>query len=228
MDKNSILVQPKSILVATPAFACQAYTGYIISVLQLQKACILNNIPIEFIFRHDPIISRARNTLAHIFLKSSYSHMLFLDADIQVSPDLILNMLNENKMLVASSYPKKEINWNGMMNYIQNNKTHTLEELKTYSKNNTHINNINNDVMYAGTGIMLISREALNLVINTYPDEYYFDNNEKVHRFFDGGVINNTYLSEDYWFCYKYRSAGGKITLVEDHKTSHWGVHCFN
>lgn len=214
-----------SILVATPAFGCQAYTSYIISILALERLCKQLGIEIDFIFRHDSLITRARNTLANIFIKSQFTHLLFLDADIQVSPYDIIKMLEADKMIIGGKYPKKEINWDQMATASSPLQVSTLKSLsKNYAivPDKMEIKNNIDEVDYIGTGIMLINKQVFLKLIEKYPD------NEKYYSFFECGIVNNhDYLSEDYWFCDKIKKNNEKVYVLHDCNSNHWGCYVF-
>lgn len=98
-----------SILVLTPSYGGQIYVGYLSSIIKLERLCKEKNIIIDYEFCYnESLIPRARNTLVDKFMNSSnYTHLLFLDADIQFEPEDIIKMLEYNKPLVGGVYPKK-------------------------------------------------------------------------------------------------------------------------
>lgn len=92
--------------------------------------------------------------------------------------------------------------------------------------------------VYAGTGFMLIAREALEKMVDAYADLGYAG----MHAFTEGRRPNRThyalfdcliepsqrvYLSEDYAFCWRWRQLGGKIWLDTVGRLTHTGPHDF-
>ena len=63
---------------------------------------------------NESLITRARNSLVHSFLKSDATHLLFIDSDIDFAPDAILKLLSHGKKVVGGTYPKKRIDWEGV------------------------------------------------------------------------------------------------------------------
>ncbi|MGY4311656.1 hypothetical protein [Bradyrhizobium sp. JR3.5] len=71
------------ISVATPCFGGDLKMAYVLSALKLQAVATARGIDIQFhLIGNESLIVRARNELAHQFLVSGASHLLFIDADI--------------------------------------------------------------------------------------------------------------------------------------------------
>ena len=118
----------RSILVVTPAYGGLAYVGYISGLLKLERLCREKNIKIDYEFCYnESLIPRARNTLAGLFYnKTDYTHLLFLDADIQFNEEDIIKMLDYDKPLVGGVYPKKSINWEKITELVNKNNENEL------------------------------------------------------------------------------------------------------
>ncbi len=90
---------------------------------------------------------------------------------------------------------------------------------------------------YAGTGFMMIRREALLRLIAAYPETRYAaahasaDAAQSPHQYalFDGMIDKATghYLSEDYTFCQRWRAIGGQVWLDPRGVLAHVGSHDF-
>ncbi len=104
------------LMVATPMYA-GAQGGYVRSAIALALAAQAHGMVIDFAFiLHQPSITRARNMLAHLFLRSDFTHMLFLDDDVSVSPAHVLSMLaamagDERLAILGGPVPRRRINW---------------------------------------------------------------------------------------------------------------------
>jgi hypothetical protein len=228
-----------SILVATPAFGCQVYTSYLVSILRLDRLCKARDIDIDFVYRHDSLITRGRNTLSNIFLNSNFTHMLFIDADMEFDAEHVLRMIEADKPLISGRCNKKEINWERIVTEV--NKPGALPTsvatVKNLGRNYAAMplasdqpasDGSVSEVLYAGTGFLMIKKEVLERLRDRHAEDHYFDNGVKMYRFFDGGVVDGQYLSEDYWFCHRWRQLGGKVYMMHDFQVNHWGVHCFD
>lgn len=229
-----------SIMVLTPSYGGQIYVGYLSSIIKLERLCKEKNIIIDYEFCYnESLIPRARNTLVDKFMNSSnYTHLLFLDADIQFEPEDIIKMLEYNKPLVGGVYPKKNINWDKITNLINNNneKKLTYEEIQSIIKDavvilldDTTINLQEEfiETRYTGTGILLIQRNVLEKMKESFPNDIYAAENTKYFRYFDTELKNGIYLSEDYWFCDRWRQLGGKVYIYTKFRCKHWGTYAY-
>ncbi|NBO87112.1 MAG: hypothetical protein EBV00_02995, partial [Burkholderiaceae bacterium] len=59
---------------------------------------------------NESLIQRGRNALAHQFMKTKCTHLLFIDADIKFDANDIIPMVLADKDIICGIYPKKEIN----------------------------------------------------------------------------------------------------------------------
>lgn len=229
-----------SILVATPAYGGQVYAGYLTSLLNLERLCKQKNIKIDYeLCYNESLIPRARNTLVHTYLNnSSYTHLLFIDADIEFEPYDIIRLVEANKPIIGGMYPKKKVDWDRISKYINEHKdvNYTPELLKMIGKDPVTIIlnegdlDVSKDIIetrYTGTGIMLIQRNVFEKMIAQYPDNVYDCMGTKYYRFFDTELKYGVYLSEDYWFCDRWREMGGSIYLIPNFRCKHWGVYSY-
>ena len=109
--------KPK-IFVATPCYVGGVHVKYLESMLALQQLFIKYGLGFEYFnIPFDSLIPRARNASVTRFLQSKTStHLLFIDADIQFSPESVIKMLKEDKDVIAGCYPKKAIDFESIKN----------------------------------------------------------------------------------------------------------------
>ena len=80
---------------------------------------------------------------------------------------------------------------------------------------------------------MMIKRETIAMLKQMYPEKKYKDprNNDKVNEntycFFNCEVVNDNYLSEDYYFCYIWSKIDGKIFADLSINLNHIGRETF-
>ena len=100
------------VFIATPMYGGQCFGYFAQSLMSLQNMLRDNKIDVamSFLF-NESLIQRARNALAHGFLKSDFTHLMFIDADIRFNPQDVLPMLLADKPIICGIYPKKELNW---------------------------------------------------------------------------------------------------------------------
>jgi hypothetical protein len=101
-----------TVFIATPMYGGQCAGWYTQSILEMVNVFSQNNIKAQFSFMfNESLITRARNALAHQFLKTDATHLMFIDSDIRFRPQDIVKMLEVDKEIICGIYPKKEINW---------------------------------------------------------------------------------------------------------------------
>jgi hypothetical protein len=100
------------VFVATPMYGGMAHGLYIKSSLDLQTTMSKYGIETKFSFLfNESLITRARNYLVDEFLRSDFTHLLFIDSDIHYNPQDVIAMLALDKDVIGGPYPKKSINW---------------------------------------------------------------------------------------------------------------------
>lgn len=159
----------------------------------------------------DSLVSRARNILCAEFLASGATHLLFLDTDLIFSPKDIARLVNhakEGRQIVGGLYPKKQKELAWVCNLLDEPKEPLANGLQ--------------QVKYAGTGCLLISRQVFETMFTRIP-ELAYDPDEGDRPgvkwdFFGVGVREfpdgtRRYLSEDWMFCQRAADLGWPIWM---------------
>jgi hypothetical protein len=225
------------LFIATPMYGGMCAGFYTQAILQLQAICQQNRIDMaaSFMF-NESLITRARNALTHNFLKSGFSHLMFIDADIKFNPQDVVSMLLADKEVICGIYPKKEINW-GLVKQASDAGI-PAEHLKLYS--GSHVVNLADHAGHAefnvaepaeiwngGTGFMMIKREVFDKLAPLVPS--YINNMHDLNQV----IVNDEpetqhLLSEDYHFCRTWRDNGGKIYAAPWVQLGHVGTYLFD
>ena len=234
------------IFISTPMYGGQCYGFYTQSLLQLNNLLRDNSIPsmMSFMF-NESLITRARNAMAHQFLKTDCTHLLFIDSDIRFQAPDVIKMLEADKEVICGIYPKKEINWNSVKRAMdagvpnEELKWHTgsfVVNLANYVGEVTVPVNEPVEIFNGGTGFMLIKREVFEKLSDLVPS-YTNDvndlagslKNDVIKEFFATSIEpeTNRLLSEDYHFCYIWRQAGGKVWAAPWTYLAHVGSYVF-
>lgn len=235
-------VKGKSFMLATPMYGGSGNAMYFSSVLRLQDVCIAKGVRMHHAFMsNESLIDRARNGLADTFLtESDAEYLLFIDADIEFRPEDVLVMLAQDKDLICGPYPKKHINWPVIVSAIKAGRVRPdqLEKLVgEYVFTPLEANPVMELIIKvgeAGTGMMLIRRSVFTKMKKNFPENYYISDHTKdlekkkeMHAFFRTAIVDNRYLSEDYYFCHKWREIGGDVWLFPWAQTTHYGTYGF-
>lgn len=244
------------LFVATPMYGGQCHGLYAKAALDLQTLCMRHGVDIRFSFLfNESLITRARNYLVDEFLRSGFTHLLFIDSDILFNPEDVLALLALDKDIVGGPYPKKSINWNNVWRGAKRLLTDDSFDEEKFSPG--ELEGLTGDyvfnpvpgttqfkvtepleVMEIGTGFMMVKREVFDKFKEEYPHLNYkpdhvgqanFDGTRYIHAYFDTVIDpdSHRYLSEDYMFCQYWRAIGGKIWLCPWMKTQHVGSYAF-
>lgn len=208
-------LRKSKIFVATPMYGGMANGLYVKSCLDLQGMCQQYGIEIRFSFLfNESLITRARNYLVDEFLRSGYTHLLFIDSDINFYPQDVLALLALDKDIIGAPYPKKTINWRNIAQALVQDPTVSPGELEKLAGDyvfnpvpGTQQFKVNEplEVMEIGTGYMMVKREVFDVFKDKYPHLNYkpdhvgqanFDGSRYIHAYFDT-VIDNNFTYQD-------------------------------
>ncbi len=231
----------KKLYIGTPCYDAMVSMQYTLSLLKLTKILEKNNIQynIDFI-GNESLITRARNNILYRFMQSDFTHLLFIDADIEFTPDAVIDMLKFDKDVVACTYPKKGFNWNKFMYSMQFDKSNETLESRgldfNYNIKTDENNIIKKDdyiqVNHISTGFMMIKKEIINKVIKNNEELVIMTNDlsnesKKQYGLFCCMIKDKMYLSEDYSFCDRVSEVGGEIWMNIKHDLTHYGKYGF-
>jgi hypothetical protein len=214
-----------------------------------------HQIPLAFgTIANESLVTRARNVLVAYFLASDYTHLMFVDADIEFQTEDILKLYAHKKDVVVGAYPKKGVAWDKIRANLTDpaNKGKELSDRDMASFGSDYAINfkfvdketktigVENGLIKlhdAGTGFMMISREAILKMIKAYPELKYnndvnianADLKDHFYALFDTMIdpIDRRYLSEDYTFCRRWQEIGGDVWLDPSISLNHYGHFCF-
>jgi hypothetical protein len=232
-----------NVVIATPCFGGLMTHVYVNSLLKLMSAAgrLGFNVGL-FTAAHDSLITRSRNTLVKSFLDATAAtHLLFVDADIGFEPDAVQRMLAFDEDVVAGMYPIKVVDWSKMSGVVRPGMSEQM--LRESGMHFVGVPCTGEDReekgafvtgRYAGTGFMLIKRNAIKRLIHAYPETRYRtmqtyparkEEGSPFYNLFDCMIDPETgvYLSEDFTFCHRFRQIGGKVWLDTDSRLRHVG-----
>jgi hypothetical protein len=187
------------------------------------------------------LIVIARNYLASVVLERDFTHLLFVDADVDFAPSVVHRMLAFDQPVVAAAYPHRALNLAALhaasRRYDNPNVAMTAAltfpvelEQPRVTRDDFH------RAIVAPTGLMLIKRAVFEAMRDAYP-ALYCDAREtsyaeqglaRVLQCFeplanDQGVM----VGEDLSFCRRWRGLGGEIWLTFDESIGHTGPYTF-
>lgn len=215
------------ILIATPTYG-DVHHEFARELFNAARLMQSFNLPFDLAFKVDSLLQRSRAELAASFLdRTNFSHLLFIDSDIEFPAQAIPALLGCDKDVIAGLYRKKRsdptaIEWACNWKVIDNQ--HRIDP-DTGAV----------EILDAGTGFMMIKRSALLKMREAYPELRYRVRDAKdgqpaqyAHDFFalmleqwsDGEKV---LISEDYAFCRRWRAIGGQIWALPGLPLTHHG-----
>jgi hypothetical protein len=220
----------KSIYLAVPCYGCLLHNSFLASLLSLQMELSKVGVPIFIdLFGNESLIHRARNVLTARFLKSSATHMMFIDADIGFDPATVLRMLEFDQPIVSCAYPKKSNDFDRVVQKVLENDDEAVKSIQScgldYNVNiDKDVSSSNGfvEVLDAATGFLLMERRALETICKAYDPELRVVNDiissrADVPEYIDiwecvrdpiGDQGQKRLLSEDYSFSRKAQKCG--------------------
>ena len=239
------------IFVATPVHS-ECSIHYTQALLKFQKQCMMNSIMVSFSLLKSSLVTQGRNLCVANFLKdpTNYTHLLFIDSDIDFKFDTIMKMLKFDREVIATPYPMKHIHWDQIWDRVQKGKIKNIEELKRAghafpikldNQKGKEIPVVDGviEVSHAPTGCMLIKKQVFDKMIKAYPndkieqativngkaliDEYNYNFFDTIHD-----PETRKYYGEDFGFCKKWTAIGGKCYCYVSDDITHVGEYAYN
>jgi len=98
-----------SIFIAMPCYD-SVKISTMLSIFQLIQHCGKANIEVGINTMKSPLIHQARNYLTSVFLTTEYTHLLFIDSDVEFGPEVGLHMVVADKDVICTPYRVKNEN----------------------------------------------------------------------------------------------------------------------
>lgn len=233
----------KSLMLATPMYGGNCKGEFARCVMDLALTCKDLGVPFTTLFTYNAsLITRGRNDLSRVFLDGDKTHMIFIDADIVFDPMDVIACLASDHELIGGPYPMKDIDWPWVKDLILAKPDLTEADLERMSRQ-YHFNYTPSqalaydrsqflEVHNVSTGFMLIARAVFEKIAAKSPDQVYVTNYakemtrgvmHKTYNYFGTGIEDNELLSEDYYFCKRWKETGGKVWLAPWMKMQHIG-----
>lgn len=211
---------------------------YVASLAQTGATFIRHGLGLLYQYRmNDALVANARNLLAHQFLESQATHLMWIDADIGFDPTDIVSMVLADQDIVCGVYPMKGIDWERVAQAVHDGVP--PEELKSHvgafvvdridgtpggaaAKSDGLV-----EIASGGAGFMLIKREVFEALSHEVPG--YAIEGIVVKEFYTTGIDpeSNQLVSEDYYFCRLARSVGFKVYAAPWVRLTHTGPYVY-
>jgi len=104
MEKEKLSAQLKpSVFIAMPCYD-SVKVATMVSIIKLIQQLQKNGVAVGIQTMKSPLIHQARNYLSSLFMVSPYTHMLFIDSDVEFQPEAVLRMLVAKKDIICTPY----------------------------------------------------------------------------------------------------------------------------
>jgi len=224
---------------------------YCQAVLKFQMACSKEGIQCSFTLLKSSLVTQGRNLCVAEFLNhpDNYTHLLFIDSDIDFSHKTIFKMLDFDKDIISCPYPMKLISWDKVWRRLNTKEDAISNEkdlatagftfpVKVENPNSITVDKGLMELTHAPTGCMLIKRNVVEKMIKEYPHlEIYQPTNingkeikkDNMYNLFDTLHDPKTkrYFGEDFGFCQRWTDIGGKVYGYIDDPITHVGEYCY-
>jgi hypothetical protein len=251
------VLRKRKLFVATPMYGGQCHGMYTKSTADLAKICTNYGIDVKFFYLfNESLITRARNYCVDEFMRSDFTHLMFIDSDIGFDPNDVLTLLalmdtedpNNDKHIMCGPYPKKTIAWEKIKRavdkgFADDNPGELEKFVGDYVFNPSEgQKEVRLDepckVLEGGTGFMMITKDAFRKFDDAYPDYSYkpdhvrtkhFDGTREIMMYFQALIDpkSKRYLSEDYMFCQWMQKVGVDTWMCPWMKLLHTGSYTF-
>ena len=212
---------------------------YLRSIFLLQAECHKRKCHIQLHLHKASLVTFGRNHCTSAFLSTDYTHMVFIDTDIEFNPEDIFRMIEADKEVILIPYPLKSYDWRKADEMWNNykmplNKGGFTWPIKVLNPEDMEVNNGIVEIEKGPAGCMVIKRSAYEMLIKYYPNFKLNQKNlidEKVkssefsYNFWDTGYDESEgkVVGEDFAFCNRFRTAGGNVFALIDAEITHHG-----
>ena len=213
------MVNQPNLKILTPCYMGQINSAYFHSMLNLFPYAIQNGIPFTVeTLPNCSLISLGRSMMLGRALKDdSWTHLLWIDADLRFQPEYIHSMILDDKDIIGGFYPKKGL---------------PIDFASSPAPNGEDTEHLF-ETIYVATGFMLVKREVIEKMFEHYREELSFTYQgdlDLVHLFHP--IIDEStgrlFLTEDYAFCKRARDIGFRCYMSKRFELPHIGVFEFS
>jgi cellulose synthase/poly-beta-1,6-N-acetylglucosamine synthase-like glycosyltransferase len=213
------------LFLSTPCYGGQCLQKYATSVIKLQIELIKSGIQLMLdTTENESLVHRARNVAVGRFMqKTDADVFMFIDADVEFTPDAVIRLVKSEHDVSVAVYPKKVVMWDQVKNAVENGDERNMAMLSSSLVANIgaakrSVENGFVELLDGPTGFMAIKRRAFEKLEEKFP-ELNCKNDHQNRDFDDYCAVfdcmidpdSRRYLSEDYAFCRRWQQCDGKI-----------------
>jgi hypothetical protein len=218
------------------------HTAFMFSLMRLVLLLKNHGVPATlFPITFDSLVSRARNAAVAHFMSGDYTHLMFIDADIEFSPEDVLKLLATQQPVVSAAYPQKWLHL-GKIGQVFSRTPVPENPLELCCVHSVHLEPPSPQspllpgllpATYCTTGFLMIQRPVIERMFQAYPERKYINDvdgymgadSNMFYNLFTVEIHPETrrYESEDYGFSRLWKNIGGQIYILTDVSLKHYG-----
>ena len=170
-----------------------------------------------------PYVSKARNALTALFLRSKYDYLLFIDADVEFNPEAVIRMLVTKKDIILTPYRVKfpqDVNFTKYSVSFPDDKNVSILPGDLV------------EISEGPAGLMLIHRKVFEFLMDSCPrlkikHPFKKESDPYLYNFWDTtfDLDQGLWRGEDISFCRLARDYGFKIYANIKSRTTHHGSY---
>ena len=170
-----------------------------------------------------PYVSKARNALTALFLRSKYDYLLFIDADVEFNPEAVIRMLVTKKDIILTPYRVKfpqDVNFTKYSVSFPDDKNVSILPGDLV------------EISEGPAGLMLIHRKVFEFLMDSCPrlkiqHPFKKESDPYLYNFWDTtfDMDQGLWRGEDISFCRLARDYGFKIYANIKSQTPHHGSY---
>ncbi|SAK51248.1 hypothetical protein [Caballeronia ptereochthonis] len=229
-----------NVLVCLPTHHDEVHVNFAFSLMETARALTDSGCGFQTMHVGSSHIIRARNFFASYFVAhAEFSHLLFLDTDMQFPPQAVMKLLAAGKCVAGVAYPYRRVNLDkqigesdqglSLREWLEKHADYTVR-LKTTDDGRARVTDGFVEAEHVGTGIFLARRDAFEAAkpfaqCYAAPEQYRdMLPAGQFYGFFDTIEEQGCYLSEDLSFCRRVRLGGASVWALVDQTIVHYGA----
>ena len=220
---NNKTQRKPSIFIAMPCYD-SVKINTMLSIFQLIQKLGQSKVEVGINTMKSPLIHQARNYLTSVFLTTEYTHLLFIDSDVEFAQEAGLRMLVADKDIICTPYRAKNPNLNEQTYTVKFPDPKVIPILSGGLV----------EIEAGPTGLMLIKRVVFERIMKNHPELKIknrvnpgIKEDEKSHSFyhlfFDFAFDDGYTMGEDLSFCKLARDNDFRIYANIESPTAHRG-----
>ena len=165
------------LFLSTPCYGGQCLEKYATSVIKLQIELIKHGIQLMLdTTENESLVHRARNVAVGRFMqKTDADVFMFIDADVEFTPDAVVRLVNSPHDVSVAVYPKKVVMWDQVKRAVENGDERNMAMLSSSLVANIgaakrSVENGFVELLDGPTGFMAIKRHVFEKLEEKFPE----------------------------------------------------------